>query len=106
MTQATIDTPIILALYRDPAVLGAVEHPGFAGAPPTVARVLTDVLWVNLGWAVLNLLPLPPLDGGRIAVGILPLSLAVPLAKMERYGLILLIGVVIRAEIQLQMVAG
>lgn len=36
MTQASSDTPIILALYRDPAVLGAVEHPGFAGAPPTV----------------------------------------------------------------------
>jgi membrane-associated protease RseP (regulator of RpoE activity) len=37
-----------------------------AGAPPPLARVLTDVLWVNLGWGVLNLLPILPLDGGHI----------------------------------------
>jgi Zn-dependent protease len=37
-----------------------------AGAPPPLARVLTDVLWVNLGWGVLNLLPVLPLDGGHI----------------------------------------
>lgn len=52
------------------AIGGAVLLAGaagvFAGAPPTVARVLNDVLWVNLGWAVLNLLPILPLDGGHI----------------------------------------
>src|SRR5690606_31629082 len=47
---------------------------------------------LNLILAVLNLLPLPPLDGGRIAVGVLPIALAAPLARMERYGLILLIA--------------
>ena len=30
-------------------------------------RVLNDVMWVNLGWGVLNLLPILPLDGGHIA---------------------------------------
>ena len=47
---------------------------------------------INVIVMVLNLLPLPPLDGGRIAVGILPISLAVPLAKLERYGIFILIG--------------
>jgi stage IV sporulation protein FB len=52
------------------AIGGAVLLAGaagvFAGAPPAVARILNDVLWVNLGWAVLNLLPILPLDGGHI----------------------------------------
>jgi membrane-associated protease RseP (regulator of RpoE activity) len=39
----------------------------FAGATPSVLRVLNFVLWVNLGWGVLNLLPILPLDGGHIA---------------------------------------
>jgi len=39
----------------------------FAGASPGVLRVLDFVLWVNLGWGVLNLLPILPLDGGHIA---------------------------------------
>jgi membrane-associated protease RseP (regulator of RpoE activity) len=48
------------------AVLIAVSTGVFAGASPAVARVLNDVLWVNLGWALLNLLPILPLDGGHI----------------------------------------
>ena len=57
-----------------------------------LGQMLLNSIFLNLVLAVLNLLPLPPLDGGRIAVGILPISLAVPLAKMERYGLLILIA--------------
>ena len=39
----------------------------FAGASPAVLKVLDFILWVNLGWGVLNLLPILPLDGGHIA---------------------------------------
>ena len=39
----------------------------FANASPAIIRVLNDVMWVNLGWGVLNLLPILPLDGGHIA---------------------------------------
>ena len=38
------------------------------------------------------MLPLPPLDGGRVAVGLLPRPLALPLARLERYGLLLIVG--------------
>jgi Zn-dependent protease len=46
---------------------------------------------INIVLMVLNLLPLPPLDGGRIAVSLLPMRLARPFAQIERYGFIILI---------------
>ena len=46
---------------------------------------------INIVLMVLNLLPLPPLDGGRIAVSLLPMQLARPFAQIERYGFIILI---------------
>jgi Zn-dependent protease len=46
---------------------------------------------INLALMVLNLLPIPPLDGGRIAVGLLPNRAAHALAQMERYGLFVIL---------------
>ena len=47
---------------------------------------------INLVLMVLNLLPLPPLDGGRIAVSLLPYALAVKFARIERWGFIILLA--------------
>jgi Zn-dependent protease len=47
---------------------------------------------INIVLMVLNLLPLPPLDGGRIAVSLLPNHLAQPFAQLERYGFIILVA--------------
>jgi Zn-dependent protease len=58
------------------------------------ARNLINSINLNLLLAIFNMLPLPPLDGGRVAVGILPYKLAVQLAKLERYGLFILIGLI------------
>jgi Zn-dependent protease len=60
-----------------------------------VAENLKNALIINVVLAVFNLFPLPPLDGGRIAVGVLPAVVARPLARLEPYGMIILIGLLI-----------
>ncbi len=52
------------------SVLAASLAGLFGGASPALLRVLEFVVWVNLGWGVLNLLPILPLDGGHITASI------------------------------------
>jgi Zn-dependent protease len=52
-------------------------------------------VFVNIGLMALNLLPVPPLDGGRMLAGVLPSRLAWGFARLEPYGLLIVIGLLV-----------
>ena len=80
---------LVMAILWVFALKFSAGLPAYLGVP--FELMAQAGVMINVVLMVLNLLPLPPLDGGRIAVSLLPHHLAYRYAKVERYGFIILI---------------
>jgi Zn-dependent protease len=66
---------------------------GAASLPPGMMRILIiDTVVLNCVLAVFNLIPVPPLDGGNVAIGLLPRPLSRALSQIQPFGVIILYG--------------
>jgi Zn-dependent protease len=83
-------TNLALAIISAALMHGIVYFPDSA---TLLGENLRNSVVINLVLAVFNMLPIPPLDGGRVAVGLLPEGLGRSLAGLERVGLLIIIGV-------------
>ena len=82
-------TNVLLAILSGLLIYGLVLLPPRAAL--WVEANLANSILINVILCAFNMLPLPPLDGGRVAVGLLPDALAFPLARIERYGILILL---------------
>ena len=85
-------TNVLLAIV---SILLLVWLPSFSPAVNDwLGTMLNQSIWLDCILAVFNMLPIPPLDGGRVLTAISPLPIARVLARMEKTGMIILIGLV------------
>jgi len=98
---AAVMVLLLLGLVRAPGMEAAVtqgSHLLFGGSElpllTMVAALVSTYLVINIALMMFNLIPVPPLDGGRIAVSLLPPRAALGLARLEPMGFMIVLALV------------
>lgn len=83
----------LLFVLGAPFKLGLIELPLLSPIPP-VGRLLIIAIQLNAMLAVFNLIPVPPLDGSKILMGLLPPAQAISYARLQPYGVLILVALI------------
>ena len=75
----------------DPSGLGDARATAAEAILVPLNQMLIASVWINLVLCIFNFLPIPPLDGSRILMGLLPDNLAMSYMRIERFGFIIIL---------------
>lgn len=63
--------------------------------PGMIGEIMVNLVYINLGFGIFNLIPIPPLDGSRVLYALMPDEIRGMMERMERWGIVLVMIVVI-----------
>lgn len=72
-----------------------IQNGELLAVPGLGAAILSNIVYINLGFGVFNLIPIPPLDGSRVIYALMPDQIREVMEKMERWGILVVMVIVL-----------